>query len=112
MWICKRVSDNTIIESQSASGNALLQNAINAGYTVDDVVVLEVTDAEYAATIAPSAATLRAQEIRTRLLEIDFAGIRAVRAAVAGTATADDTARLAALESEAAGLRKELVGQP
>ncbi len=112
MWICRLLAENKILEAQSASGSALLQNAINAGQitSADEAEVLEVTDAEYAALTLLSAGATRAAEIKVRLLDIDAEGARAARAVAAGTATNGDTARLANLETEAASLREELAG--
>jgi hypothetical protein len=45
-----------------------------------------------------------------RLSKIDSDSVRALRAKAAGTATAEDEAKLLALDSEAAVLRLELAG--
>lgn len=58
----------------------------------------------------PSAAEIRAGEIRARLAAIDADSVRPLRAVVAGTASAFDTDKLAALDVEAAALRAELAG--
>lgn len=58
--------------------------------------------------LAEIAAGKRRAEIIARLDEIDAASVRPLRAKLAGTATADDEARLAALEDEAAALRAEI----
>ena len=64
-------STGKIIEMQSggyedetlrdARLNTLRQNALNAGYTADQIEVKWVTDAEYAALIAPTAEEVAAQ---------------------------------------------------
>lgn len=51
---------------------------------------------------------LRAAEIARRFTAIDRERIRPLAAIAAGTATGEDTGRLAALEQEAAQLRAEL----
>jgi len=55
-------------------------------------------------------AARRGAEIKARLTELDLASIRPLRAIADGVATADDRARLAEYEAEAAGLREELRG--
>ena len=50
----------------------------------------------------------RVAEIYTRLSEIDVESVRPIRAVTAGTATAFDTDKLAALDTEAEALRLEL----
>lgn len=68
-------------------------------------------DGETATEIEPViTAAQRIAEITARLTEIDLASVRALRASVAGTATEDDAAQLAALEAEAAALRAERAG--
>lgn len=52
----------------------------------------------------------RKAEIKSRLAQIDIDTLRPLRAVVAGVATQYDHGKLAALESEAAVLRVELVG--
>ncbi len=52
----------------------------------------------------------RIGEIMNRLLEIDAASMRPLRAKAAGTETQDDLDRLTALEAEAQSLRAELAG--
>lgn len=49
-----------------------------------------------------------ASDVLARLAAIDTESIRPLRAMVAGTATAGDTSKLAALDTEAAALRAEL----
>ncbi|MDY0241739.1 MAG: hypothetical protein RBR34_06115 [Rhodospirillaceae bacterium] len=61
----------------------------------------------------PSEAEIAAQriaEIDARLTAIDLASVRALRAAVAGTATEADRDQLAVWEAEAAALRSERAG--
>ena len=53
-------------------------------------------------------AAKRVAEIKTRLLDLDLASIRPLRAIADGTATEDDRERLAGYESVAAALREEL----
>jgi len=70
-----------------------------------------ITPEEAAALQAPTPEELAARriaEIRARLSEIDAQSIRPSRAINNGTATDDDRARLAGLESEAEALRAEL----
>ena len=50
----------------------------------------------------------RPAEIAARLVQIDAESVRPLRAKVAGNATGDDDAKLAALDAEAAALRVEL----
>jgi len=57
---------------------------------------------------AAAVAAARRAEILVRLAEIDEASVRPLRAQAAGTATAEDADRLAALEAQAAALREEL----
>jgi len=64
--------------------------------------------AESAARAAQQVRTARADDISWRLLEIDRAAIRPLRAIAAGTGTGDDMAKLSALETEAEALRAEL----
>jgi hypothetical protein len=73
------------------------------------------SEAELAAVLAPyglyvSAAAARRAEILARLAEIDAASVRPMRAIADGTAVQADHDKLAALDSEAAGLREELAG--
>lgn len=61
----------------------------------------------------PTPAEITAQriaEIDARLTAIDLASVRALRAAVAGTATEADRDQLAVWEAEAAALRSERSG--
>ena len=51
---------------------------------------------------------VRTAEIKARLSEIDFESIRPLRAKVDGNSTAEDEAKLSALEAEAVTLREEL----
>lgn len=53
-------------------------------------------------------ALVRAEEIRAELAEIDSLAVRPLRAIAAGTATDEDRARLAELETKADALRAEL----
>ena len=53
---------------------------------------------------------LREAAIRTELDAIDLQSVRPLRAKLAGTATAEDEARLASLEAQAQTLRAELAG--
>ena len=53
---------------------------------------------------------LRIAAIKLRLREIGLESIRPLRAKAAGTATAEDEAKYAALEAEAESLRAELAG--
>lgn len=57
----------------------------------------------------PSAAALRIAELLAKLESIDTQSARPLRAIVAGTATDDDRARLAELESMATAIRAELI---
>jgi hypothetical protein len=50
----------------------------------------------------------RPAEITARLIQIDAESVRPMRAKLAGTASAQDTSRLAALDAEASALRIEL----
>jgi hypothetical protein len=50
----------------------------------------------------------RAEELRQQLTANDLASVRPLRAKVAGTATAEDEARLVELEEQAQALRAEL----
>ena len=59
---------------------------------------------------AAEIAAHRLVAIDSRLTAIDLASFRALRAAVAGTATEADVAQLAALETEADALRAERAG--
>ena len=52
----------------------------------------------------------RSAEIQSRLSGIDTESARPMRAKLAGNATSDDDSKLAALDAEAAYLRKELAG--
>lgn len=53
MKICVRKSDHRIIEMQSeASPGTLLRNAVNGGYSANDVEEREVDEAGYAAALA------------------------------------------------------------
>jgi hypothetical protein len=54
--------------------------------------------------------TIRSEEIKTRLDEIDTLSIRPLRAVLTNTATEFDTAKLVELETEAQTLRTELGG--
>ncbi|MEZ7197036.1 hypothetical protein [Pseudodesulfovibrio karagichevae] len=49
-----------------------------------------------------------ADDVKAELAALDMAAVRPLRAVAAGTATTDDTDKLAALESQAATLRAEL----
>jgi|GEM_PF-5660445 len=57
-------------------------------------------------------ARLRRADIQRELDAIDMQSVRPLRAKLAGTATAEDEARLASLETQAQTLRAELAGLP
>ena len=59
---------------------------------------------EPSAVIKPN----RGSEVTARLIQIDAESVRPMRAKLAGTASAQDTSRLAALDAEASALRIEL----
>ena len=74
---------------------------------------VEMTAAEWELYMNPpktdyELAAERAADIHTRLSEIDVESVRPLRAVTAGTATAFDTDKLAALDTEAEALRLEL----
>ena len=58
----------------------------------------------------PAPSALRRIEIQRELDAIDMQSVRPLRAKLAGTATAEDEARLASLEAQAQTLRTELAG--
>lgn len=58
--------------------------------------------------VPPTAAEVRAKEIRARLAAIDADSIRALRAKSAGKGRAADDTKLVALDAEADSLRAEL----
>ena len=48
MRVCLNKSDDTVIEMQAkAREGTLLQNAINAGYSLDDIVELEISEEQW-----------------------------------------------------------------
>ena len=91
----------------------------------------QVSQAEYDALIAPALAAwevareaadtpppppdpalVRRAEIMRELETLDMQSVRPLRAKLAGTATAEDDAYLAAIEAQAQALRTELEGLP
>lgn len=70
----------------------------------------EVSAAEALDLTAPAEGAARLSEIDERLAELDLASVRPLRALLAGVATDEDKAQLAAIEAEAATLRAERQG--
>lgn len=69
--------------------------------------LIDITAVPYVPT-REELALIRAEEIRAELAGIDSQAVRPLRAIVAGTATDEDRARLAELETRADKLRAEL----
>lgn len=70
------------------------------------------TDADVSAWAAGGTTRARRIGIQRELDAIDLQSVRPLRAKLAGTATAEDEARLASLEAQAQTLRAELAGLP
>lgn len=98
------------VEYNDGTPNERLEN-IAAWQSVVDAweAVREVADAPKP---SPDPATIRRIDIQRELDAIDLQSVRPLRAKLAGTATAEDEARLASLEEQAQTLRAELAGLP
>lgn len=99
---------------QDAAWRIVEDHRCQCGYVGDGAVTIHdlgpLPDGWTTDAPASMVTATRRVEILSRLAEIDAASIRPLRSSVAGTATQDDTDRLAALDAEAADLRDELTG--
>lgn len=111
MRICIQKSTGKLIEMQSdATEGTLIQNALNAGFSLDDIEEREITEAEWADPNAswnkPTDAELEAQAEATRqalFAEYDKHVLQYQREVRLGIAGAED--RLAAWDAYAEALR-------
>lgn len=102
------------------SNNGLSMRAVAADHTPEAGEVLfadEAGEAALAAAFPGYAAARAAQEtaetnapLLAQLDALDAKSVRPLRAVLAGTATDEDRAKLAAIEAQAAALRGRLVG--
>lgn len=102
---------NGWVEYNDGKLNAPVTQADYDSLVVPAIAAWEVARAAADAPLPPpNPAVTRRAEILRGLYAIDMQSVRPVRAKLAGTATAEDDARLASLEAQAQTLRTELEG--